>query len=216
MKKKKLYFMLGIIVVVLAIGITLFFVLRKDNNNTANEDVLNNGIPNTGLEVTGKLKEYIANLGDNYYIKYSGVFENNLGEPIQAIVEYTKSGENFAIRSDELDIHLVCIGNSISTISNKYQLVIKMPKDHVDTSKYNFVSDMGQAFAYEYKEKINNVECDVEEYMYNGKQLKYYFNGSEIKLIKYDTQEVKILRVGTSPEKEMLTVPTTYEIIDNT
>jgi len=217
MKKKKLLIIVGVIILIIAIGVTIFFCVKKDNNNNqSNEDMLNNGVPNTGLEVTGKLKEYIINLGDDYYIKYSGKFKNNSGELVQAIVEYTKSGKNFAVRSSELDMHLICIGDNIYTISSRYELIVKMPKEHVDISEYNLVSDLGQAFAYEYKEKINNIEYDVEEYVHNGKTLKYYFNGNDVKIINYDGLETKIIRVENRANTDILTIPTSYELIDNT
>lgn len=206
MNKKKLLIIIIGILVVTAIGITI--VLITKNNQPMEEPI----VINPNVKVAGKLKDYIINLSDNYYIKYSGKFKNNSDELVDAIVEYTKDGENFALRSSELDMHMICEKDKLYSISYRYKMMIVMGRRTFDISEYNLVSDINQIYVDSYKEKIKSTEYDVEEYLFNDKVLKYYFKGSDIKLIRYDNQDIKVIRLEKNTNKEMLKKPEGYKI----
>lgn len=205
-KKKLLIIIIGALVI---IAITTTVVLIIKNNK---KPIDNPNLTNPGVNVTGNLKEYIGNLSENYYIKYSGKFKNNSGELVNAIVEYTKEGENFALRSSELDMHMICEKEKLYSISYRYKMMILMGRQSFNISEYNLVSDINQIFVSSYKEKVNSTEYDVEEYTYNGKVLKYYFKDGSIKLIRYDGQDIKVIRLEKITNKEMFVKPEGYSV----
>lgn len=206
MDKKRLLVIIGVILVAIAIIVTtILFVINKDKQVIDEYDVVDNNI-----KVTNKLEEYIANLTDNYYIKYSGKFKNNSGELVNAIIEYTKAGDKFAFRSNEINMHLICENETLYSISHSYRLIISMHKKSIDTSEYNLASDIGQMFVKSYKEIIGNTEYDVEEYLYNGNVLKYYFKDNDIKLIRYNGQDIRIVRLEKQTNAELLVKPSGY------
>lgn len=205
MKKKKLLIAL-IIILVITIAIVTVVIVKNINS----DEPSNNNVINHSIKVTGKLQSYIANMGDNYYIKYSGKFRDDTDNLVQSIVEYTKSGEDFALRSTEMNMYLICEKDTISTISHRYKMIVDMPKTSFNISEYNLVSNIGQVYVDTYKEKIENTEYDVEEYLYNGKTLKYYFKEEDIRLIRYDGEDIKIIRLETKANTELLTKPTGY------
>ena len=207
MNKKKLFVIIICTLVVIAITITAILITKKDNQPIANPI-----IPNPNVKVTGKLREYIDNLQENYYIKYSGKFKNNFGELVNATVEYTKAGENFGLRSSELDMYMICEKDKLYSISHRYKMMILMGRKNFDISEYNLVSDINQIFISSYKEKVGSVEYDVEEYLFNGRVLKYYFKDGDIKLIKYDGQDIKIIRLEKNTNNEMLVKPEGYAV----
>ena len=207
MDKKKLLIGIICIIVILAIIITVVLIVKRDEK-PVDEHV----IPNTNIKVTGKLKEYLDNLSENYYIKYLGKFKNNLGEHVDAIVEYTEDGENFALRSSELDMHMICEKDKLYSISYRYKMMLLMQKQSFDISEYNLISDINQIYVNSYKEKVNQTEYEVEEYLFNGKVLKYYFKDNDIKLIMYDGQEIKVIRLEKVTNKEMLLKPEGYKV----
>lgn len=206
MDKKKLLIIIISVLVVIALTITIAVIVKK--NQSTDEPI----VINPNVKVTGSLKDYIGNLSDNYYIKYSGKFKNNSGELVNAIVEYTKAGENFGLRSSELDMHMICEKDKLYSISHRYKMMLLMGRNHFDISEYNLVSDINQIFVDSYKEKVNNIEYDVEEYLHNGKVLKYYFKDSTIKLIRYDGQDIKVIRMEKITNKEMLVKPEGYSV----
>lgn len=205
---KRIWIVLIICCVVMIIIGTLVALLVRDSgyvpDNNENEIVSNTN------EETDKLNEYISSLRDNYYIKYSGKFENNSGELVDATVEFTKAGENFGMESKELDMYIICEGERLYTISHRYKILLELSREHLDISEYNFVSNFGQIFIKSYTEKINNTVYDVEEYLHNGKALKYYFNQAGIKYIKYGEQEITVLRVEKNTYEELLIKPDGY------
>lgn len=207
MDKKKLVIVIISILVLIAIIITVVFIVK--NNSSTNEPI----VINPNVKVTGNLKDYIANMSENYYIKYSGKFKNNSGELVNAIVEYTKDGENYALRSSELDMHVICEKDKLYSISYRYKIMMVMGRQSLDISEYNLVSDINQIFINGYKEKVNNTEYDVEEYLFNSKVLKYYFKDSDIKLIRYDGQDIKVIRLEKNSNKEMLVKPEGYKFV---
>jgi len=85
-----------------------------------------------------------------------------------------------------------------------------MGKQSFDISEYNLVSDINQIYVNTYKEKLNNAEHTVEEYLFNGKVLKYYFKDNDIKLIKYDSQDIKVIRLEKNTNDELFVKPEGY------
>ena len=207
MKKKRIIaFSVILIVVAIVSGIVICII----KNDVPNDIGKNNEIPT--VTTNGKLQDYIANLTDNYYIKYHGKFKNNSGDLVNAIIEYTKDGEKCAFRSTELDMHLVCDKDKLYSISHRYELIVSMNKQNLDVREYNLASDIGQVFVKSYKENVDKKEFDVEEYLFNGNTLKYYFKDSDIKLIKYNGEDIKIIRVEKQTNSEMLVKPDWYKI----
>lgn len=206
MDKIRVLVIAGLVLVILVASITVVFLVRNNNEEPDNGDDMIN--PN--VKVTGNLQDYINALTDNYYIKYSGKFRNNSGELVSAVVEYTKDGKNFALRSSELNMHMMCEQEKLYSISYDYKMIITMSKQSFDISEYNLVSDINQIFVKSYKESINSTEYDVEEYLFNGKTLKYYFKDSDIKLIRYDGGDIKIIRLEKKTNSELLVKPDGY------
>ena len=199
---KKILVVAGIVLLLLIVTGAIIITVKYLNNGE-HEDT-NVVVPN--IKVTGKLDEYIKNLTDNYYIKYSGKFS----ELVDAIIEYTKDGNNYGLRSSELDMHLICQGSKLYSVSSKYKLIVEMGRDSFKISEYNLASDIGQTFVKSYQENINSTIYDVQEYTYNGKNLKYYFKDSDIKLIRYDGQDIRIIRLENKTNTELLVKPEGY------
>ena len=59
---------------------------------------------------------------------------------------------------------------------------------------------------------VIHMEYDVEEYLFNGKSLKYYFKDSGVKLIRYNGQDIKVIRLEKNTNKEMLIKPEGYKV----
>ena len=205
-KNKLLIFIVVIISIAIVVGAV---VLVTDNDNPHVSDNTNNIIPTV---TKGKLQSYIANLTNNYYIKYHGKFRNNSGELVNAVVEYTKDGQNYGFRSTELDMNIVGDSKKIYSISHKYQLIVSMDNKKLDTREYNLASDIGQAFVKSYIESVGSTQYDVEEYLFIGKTVKYYFKDNDIKLIRYDGQDIQIIRLEKQTNSELLVKPDWYKV----
>ena len=80
----------------------------------------------------------------------------------------------------------------------------------LNLNEYNLVSDIGQVFVKAYDENIGSTKYFVEEYLYNGKALKYYFKQDDIKIIKYNEQEIRVIRVEYKANNELLQKPNGY------
>lgn len=209
MKKKKYIIVFGIIILLITIIIIALITIKTENNGSGN-----NNETNYNVKITGKLKEYVNQLTNNYYIKYSGKFNNTEGKKVNAVVEYTRDGDNFAIRSIELDTYVVSKKDDLYSISHNYKLIMKMNKHNFNTNEYNLASDIGQIFVKTYTESVNNTNYYVEEYMYNGKVLKYYFKDNDVKLIKYDGEDIMIIRLEKKTNMELLTIPQGYKQVE--
>ena len=207
MRNKKTILIIGIILVVTVITLVILAIILKPNNNQGENNNPIQYIP----QGERKLDNYTKSLTDNYYIKYSGKFKDNSGEYIDAIVEYTKDSKNYGLRSEELDMHIICQDERLYTISSKYKLIVEIGKESFKINEYNFVSNIGQEYINAYQENINSITYDVEEYRYNGKMLKYYFSGEDIKLINYDNKEIRVIRVEQKTNKELLAKPNGYK-----
>ena len=211
MNKKKVIIIVGIILVVVTIVTTIIFLVLKNKNKEQPTDKNNNNVVvYQEAKVVGKLAEYIKGLTENYYIKYLGNFEDNIKNKINAIVEYTKSGDKFALRSTELNMHMIAEEERLYSISNRYKMIVEMGLKSFDISQYNLVSDFGQTFVKSYKDKISDKEYDVEEYRFNGNSIKYYFLNNEINLVKYNSETIKIIRVEKKTNSELLIKPDGY------
>lgn len=207
MRNKKTILIIGIILVAIVITLVILaIVLKPDTSQEENNNPVQY-IP----EGESKLEKYINSLTNNYYIKYSGKFKNNYGEFVNAIVEYTKSDKNFGLRSTELHMHIICESERLYTISSRYKLIIEMGKDSIKTNEYNLVSNFGQEYVNMYQETVKSKKYDVEEYRHNGKILKYYFSGDDVKYIQYDNQEIRVIRVEKKTNTEILVKPTGYK-----
>ena len=209
MKKKSILVIIGIILVIIISAIIILLTTNKPSNEvpkTNNE----NKVINSQVKVTGKLAQYLTALTENYYIKYSGNFKDNNGDKVNAIVEYTKDGQSFGLRIDELEVQMICDGKNLYSISNRYKIIVQMAKESFDIGTYNLISDMGQIYVTSYTEKINNKKYDVEEYSYNGKPIKYYFKEEEIKLIKYDNEDISVIRLERKTNNSLLVKPKDY------
>lgn len=210
MKKKKLVIILIVTIVLIAICIGLVMIFNKKQNTNVGTN--NNESQNVQqVKVTGKLKEYIERLNENYYIKYSGKFKDEKSTLKQAIVEYTLKGSDFAIRSTEINLQMVCMNDVLSSISNRYKIVVEMSRNSFDTTEYNLASDFGQTFVKSSKEKLNEIEYDVEEYKHFDNNIKYYFLEDNLKFIMYNEEQIKILRLEYKTNNEMFTIPSNYE-----
>ena len=123
MKKNKLWIVIlvAILIVILIIGMVVLLTQKPDEVQNNEDD-----IQNVQTQNTEKLKQYIAKLGDNYYIKYSGKFKNNADEYIQSVVEYTKSGKDFGYRSSEINMNLLYKEGRFYTISHRYKLIVEI------------------------------------------------------------------------------------------
>lgn len=207
MKKNKIMKIIIIILIIIILGGGVFFVVKNlpdDNVDIYKEE--------NETKITGLLKDYINSLNDNYYIKYSGKFHDNNSKLVQAVIEYTKEGEDFGIKSIELDMHLIGDNKKMYTISDKYKLMVELPIDTLNINEYNIISDFGQEYVKTYEEKLNKIKYTVEEYLYNGKQVKYYFKDKELKVITYDGQEISVIRVELKAKIELLEKPDGYTI----
>lgn len=207
MNKKKTLIVIGIVVVIV---LTLVIIILVTNND--NSQMVDNTSDIIPTNTKGKLQSYIDNLTDNYYIKYHGKFKNNSGELVNAVIEYTKDGKNYGFRSTELDMNLVGDNEKIYSISHRYELIVGMDKKNIDIREYNFASDIGQVFIKSYIENMKDKQYEVEEYIFNGKTLKYYFIGEDIKLIRYDGQDIQIIRIEKQSNVELLKKPDWYTI----
>ena len=101
-------------------------------------------------------------------------------------------------------MHIVCEKETLYNIVNRYEMIVEMDRKNFDINEYNLASDFGQVFVKSYKEKLNNTECDVEEYVLNSNTIKYYFVGNDIRLIRYKNQDIKIIRVEPKVNSTLL------------
>jgi hypothetical protein len=209
MNKKNIIIITSIIVLIIGIAIIVGITTNKPNDEIPQENGKNNTI-NSDIKITGKLAEYMKSLSDNYYIKYLGNFKDTNSETVNTIVEYTKDGQSFGLRIDELEVQMIYDGKDLYSISNRYKIIVQMGKESFDIGEYNLVSDIGQTYINSYTEKVKNKKYDVEEYAYNGKTLKYYFIDNDIKLIKYDDRDISVIRVEGKPNSALLTKPEGY------
>lgn len=198
------------LVLIIAVVVTIVVITKSNSNGELVNNGGNNNEVTQNVKVTGKLKEYITSLTNNYYIKYSGNFKNNAGETTNAIVEYTKKGEDYALRASALDIQLICEENTLYSISHTYKMIVKMSKYSFDITEYNLASDFDQTFVKSYKETRNATEYDVEEYTFNGNSIKYYFKDADLKYIKYNTQEISVIRLEKNTNTELFVKPNGY------
>jgi len=209
---KKILIIVGI-VLLLVVGIVVSgIIIKKINVKDINKGE-NNNVFNQDIKVAGKLAEYIRGLTSNYYIKYSGNFKNNSGNTLNAIVEYTTNGKDFALRATNLGIELIYENDKLYSIVHNYKMIIEMNKESFDITEYNLVSDMGQTYVKSYNENIGSTTYDVEEYVYNGNTIKYYFKEKDIKLIRYNSEDIRIIRVEKNTNTELFVRPKGYSNI---
>lgn len=208
--KKRTRLVIIVLVILIIIALIIGIVIKSINKKGANENAENNTI-DYEVKDTGKLEEYIKNMGNNYYIKYSGKFKDNNGNYVQTVIEYTKDQDNFALRSSDLNMHIICEKERLYTISSRYKLIVEIGKDSFNTDEYNLASDIGQVFVKAEREKVSGTEYDVEEYLYNGKNIRYYFKEGNLRFIRYDGQEIRIIRLEKESNKELLTKPSGYK-----
>lgn len=213
MANKKIAIIISIIIVVVVAIVSILIIVNRLNSTDIDNDWENEVPGNANSELTGKLAEYIKSLSDNYNIKYSGNFKNDLGQKANTIVEYTKNGENFALRISELDVHLICEGAKLYSISNKYEVVVQMSRASYNISEYNLASNIGQTYVKSYKSKVENEEYDVEEYTYNNEKIKYYFQGKDLKFIRYKSEDIKVVRVEKNVYTTLFNKPEGYKYI---
>ncbi len=209
---KKIIIIIGIVLVLIigaVVGIVVVNKLNSAQVNNGGENDITNQISND----SSKLGTYLSGLTNNYYIKYSGDFKSNSGESINAIVEYTKDGKDFALKSTALDMHLICTEDKLYSISHTYKMIVEMNKESFDISEYNPASNIGQTFIKSYKESLNNTEYDVEEYTYKGNTVKYYFKGTDLRIIRYNSSEILIIRVEKNTNTNLLVKPNGYSNI---
>lgn len=209
MNKKRLIIIVTILLVAIIIGVVVYFVTKGNDtniNNPSNEE-------KPQLQVTGKLLNYLGSLTDNYYIKYSGKFVDDLGGYKEATVEFTKSKEKFAVKSAELNMNIVYDGEKINGISSRYNRVVQMSKSSFNLNKYHLAADIGQTYIKSYEEKLDGMNYDVEEYSYYQDSLKYYFKDDVLKIIKYNDMTIKVIRMEKITEQSMLKIPDNYEIV---
>lgn len=214
-KKIILFGVILVIVIAVIIGIVILIsnVLKSPNdvnNDNHNNNTPNNSVINKEAKLTGKLADYIKDLTENYSIKYHGKFKNVSGEMVESIVEYTTNGKDYALRTTDLDIDLICRGTTLYSISHRYKMIVEMDKSNVDISEYNLVSDIGQTFVKTYKESINGTEYEVAEYDYNSNPIKYYFKQNDVKLIRYNSEDISIIRVEKKTNNELFVKPEGY------
>ena len=212
MNKRKLKIVCIIAVGVAILGLIVFFIIKKINSVPTNNNITNE-VNQSNVEVTGKLLNYIDKLKDNYYIKYSGSFKDNSGEYKQAIVEYTKLNDKFAIKSAELDMNVVYDGKNINSVSDKYNIIVKMVQTAFNLNEYHLVQNIGQTYVKSYKDYISGKLYDVEEYKLYDNTYKYYFKENDLKMIEYNGKTIKILRVENDTNAEMLVLPEGYKIM---
>ena len=205
--KKKIIICLAILILVIIV-LLLVFLLPK--GNIGQEGKTNN---ETSINVTGKLEQMIKKLNNNYTIKYSGDFLNEDNKVINAIVEFTRFNENFAIKSDSLGLHFVCENGKLKSVSTRYKMIVVMPESAINTELYNPLDDFGQTFNKSYVEQIDDKEYEIEEYTYNNTTYKYYFLNDEIKIIKYNDLTIKVIRIQYGVNRELFNLPTNYKII---
>lgn len=208
--KRKLVSIFVIILVLLIAIVSVVVIVNSMKNNQNNNTGVNNNEAGQNANLSSKMSEYMNSLTDNYYIKYSGSFKNNYGEVVNTVIEYTKAGKNYALKATDLDMHIICENDTLYSISHIYQMIVSMNKESVDIREYNLVSNIGQNFVKEYKEVVNNIEYDVEEYDFKGNIIKYYFYANDIKLIKYNLNEIKIIRVEKNTNNNLFVKPQGY------
>lgn len=173
MNKKKWMLWIAAIILI-ALVITVIIIMLKDNKSDTN-------IPSGNtVQSENRLGKYISSLKDNYYIYYSGDFENISSDTVKASIYYSKSGDSFALKSDDLNIHIVFKESKLYNISHTFRFIVVMDKEAVDISKYNLIS-------LDKKEYIHGVQEDdyyVEEYKMGEKIVKYYFEDTNLKKIQ--------------------------------
>ena len=193
---------------IIVVSVIIIFLWPKLPGNIdiySEEEQYNSG------KITGKLKTYIEMLGDNYYIRYSGNFYDQTDTLVKAIIDYTKKGSDFAIKSTELNVRVVYNKQVAYTMSDRYKLIATVPVSSIDIKDYNLASDIGQEFVKQNRETINGQTYDIEEYVYNNNVLKYYFDKSELKIIKFNDNEIRIMRYQKKVNNDLFEIPNDYE-----
>lgn len=180
MNKKKWIITGSIVLAIILVILTVVIIVSKNKNETTN-------VPEDNyVRSENRLLKYIDSLGDNYYIYYSGEFENTSSDTVKASIYYSFDNGSFAMKSEELNIHIVFKENKLYNISHIYGLIVVMDKEAVDISKYNLISTEKKDFVRESSED-NYI---VEEYFMKDTTVKYYFEENTLKKIKVGKEGV--------------------------
>ena len=212
-KKKKIIIVSVIAAVVIFSILTVIFVLA--NRDDGKDKVIIDG-KNELKNVTGRLKTYIEDLGDNYYIRYLGQFGkrglNN--ELVEGTVEFTRKGPETGTLFKEINFHVVTDSKYAYNIIHNYDMVVRveLPVDF-NIKEYNLISDFGQRYIADVSTTVLDVNYIYQEYEYNDCKLRYYFIGDELRYIRVITGESdrKInIRIDRHTKQDLLEVPKEY------
>lgn len=205
---KKIILIAGIILFIALISVGIFIVVKNKKDKENEIGSISFPFPQEYEET--KLSEYIQKLGDNYSIKYSGTFKNNEGKDIKTVIEYTKDKENFAIKSSDLDLHVVCADGVVNSVSNRWKAIIEMPERSFDSYRYNLILNAGQTYLRHFATKENKITYYVEEYKYKEDVVQYYFLEDTVKFVKVNDNKIDIIRVENVTNKDLFTLPKGY------
>ena len=218
-KRKVLVIGVGVLIIIAVIlAVVLTIIFWPEDSEKPNDVVISTPIVSTN--VNGKLANYIRNLGEEYYIKYSGQFgKSNFNTAlVDANIEFTKKGENSAIYSNELNIHVLVKGEDTYNILHKQKLLLKSKLPlRFSTEPYNLISDFGQIYVNEKEVKIDGVKYVYQEYTYEQSIIRYYFVGDNLSHIRIilDGNERKInIRVDKKVNEELFKLPEIYKTYD--
>lgn len=208
MNKKKF------IIVILAIALVVVLAVIIVHYTKNNQNLIDSKKENI-VSGESRLKNYIASLKENYYIYYTGEFKDINGIYKKASIYFSKSGKNYAIKSDDLSLHVVLKENKLYNISHTYKMVIVMNKDSLNLAGYNLISLDGKEYVKSKQEKIEKTLYYVEEYKTNEENISYYFAGDSLKKIQIqrDGKEQNVLfTVENTTRQDLFVINEDYEM----
>lgn len=208
MNKKKLVLCI-IVIVMLVISFVLIINYTKKKSNLEGTKIENKTIEDS------KLKSYIDSLKDNFYAYYTGEFKDINGTYKKASIYYCKNGKNYAIKSDDLGLHVVLNKNKLYNISHIYKMIIVMNENALDLSSYNLISLDGKQYLNARIEKADGVSYYVEDYKTTNESISYYFIENSLKKIQIQRNEKKqniVFSVENSIRQDLFIINENYEI----
>lgn len=216
-KNRKTIIMIVVIaIVILAIAISTIFVLNYLKNKDKDTVIIDG--TDTLKNVTGRLADYINNLGNNYYIRYMGQFgTSSLNQDlVDATVEFSKRGAETAIYSETLKMNVITDGIYAYNILTSREMIIRVDLPiKYNTEAYNLISDFGQIYVADVSTKVAGVDYIYQEYKYGESKIRYYFVGTELRYIRVlegETDRKINIRVDRHTKEELFNMPKNYSL----
>lgn len=212
-KKRRIIVIAFGILVVLAVVLAIILWPEKPVENKEPVDKQ----PVVLRNVSGKLAKYITNLGEEYYIKYTGKYgKKNLNTTlVDATIEFTRKKEKTAIYSEDVNMHVVIDGEDSTNMLHKQKMILKSKLPvRFSTEPYNLISDFGQIYVKDQETTIDGVKYIYQEYKYQNSIIRYYFIEDELSYIRIiaNNEDRKInIRIEKKSKDELFKIPTNYK-----